>query len=48
MVSLWGLMSHHGSQESEHCPGHLDNAVEEVGLQILTDTQPKIKRGIVS
>lgn len=40
MVNSWSWRSHHGSQESEHYQDHLDNAEEEVGLQIPPEIQP--------
>lgn len=43
MADLRHLMSRHESKESKHCPNHLDNAVEEAGLQILLGILPKMK-----
>lgn len=39
-------MFHHGSQVLEHYQDHLDNAEEEVGLQILPEIQPGKKKNL--
>lgn len=41
-------MFRHGSQVLEHYQDHLDNAEEEVGLQILPEIQPGKKKISIS
>lgn len=44
MVNQQSWRSHHVSQGLEHYQDHLDNAEEEVGLQILPEIQPEKKK----